>query len=281
MINRRFQVAAGAAVAAVAASAASSATASAATAQDGWIRLAHLSPNTPPVDVYLYAFGGTNAQTVLKHVAYGTASPYESLPQGLYTVAMRAAGADSSSPPVISTNVEVKAGAAYTVAGLGPYANLSLSVLNDQLAAPAGKAGVRIIEASLRNPSVTVSAGGGALADALRFPTVTGYRTVSAGDWNLSVKTASASATAHVNLHTGSTYTLAVLDGAGNSPRVLSLPDSTGSAEVPKGGVAAGFGGLATGRGLFDAQEAELMWGGLLIAGAAGVGISVRRLRRF
>src|SRR5690348_153892 len=23
----------------------------------GWLRLAHLSPNTPPVDVYLYSFG--------------------------------------------------------------------------------------------------------------------------------------------------------------------------------------------------------------------------------
>jgi hypothetical protein len=281
MINRRFQIAAGTAVAAAAVGVVSGGTASAATAQDGWIRLAHLSPNTPPVDVYLYAFGGTSAQTVLKHVAYGTASPYESLPQGLYTVAMRAAGADSSSPPVISTNVEVKAGAAYTVAGLGPYANLSLSVLNDQLNAPAGKAGVRIIEASLQNPSVRISAGSGVLTDALRFPAVTGYRTVTAGSWDVSVKTDSTSATAQVNLHTGSTYTLAVLDGAGNSPRVLSLPDSTGSAEVPKGGVAAGYGGMASGRGLFDAQEAELMWGGLLIAGAAGIGISVRRLRRF
>ena len=75
--------------------------------------------------------------------------------------------------------------------------------------------------------------------------------------------------------------TLAVLDGVGNSPKVLSLPDSTGSSEVPKGGVAAGYGGLASGRGLFDPQEAELMWGGLLIVGAAGVGLSVRRLRRF
>src|SRR4029078_5978566 len=40
----------------------------------GWIRLAHLSPNTPPVDVYLYSFGNSNAKIVLNHVAHGGVS---------------------------------------------------------------------------------------------------------------------------------------------------------------------------------------------------------------
>src|SRR5438046_5594618 len=65
--------------------------------QAGWIRLTHLSPNTLPVDVYLYSFGGQQAIMVLKHVAYGTVSPYEKLGSGEYTVAMRAAGAKPSS----------------------------------------------------------------------------------------------------------------------------------------------------------------------------------------
>ena len=51
---------------------AAAASASSATSGTGWIRLAHLSPNTPPVDVYLYSFGNSNAQIVLHHVAYGT-----------------------------------------------------------------------------------------------------------------------------------------------------------------------------------------------------------------
>ncbi|HLJ98838.1 MAG TPA: hypothetical protein VKU39_02900, partial [Streptosporangiaceae bacterium] len=42
----------------------------------GWIRLAHLSPNTPAVDVYLYSFGDSSAFFVLKHVGYGAVSPY-------------------------------------------------------------------------------------------------------------------------------------------------------------------------------------------------------------
>ena len=78
--------------------AASVATASAATTT-GWIRLAHLSPNTPAVDVYLYSYGDSSAQIVLHHVAYGTVSPYEQVPTGDYTVAMRAAGAAADQRP--------------------------------------------------------------------------------------------------------------------------------------------------------------------------------------
>src|SRR5216683_6936772 len=59
----------------------------------GWVRLAHLSPNAPPMDVYLYSFGDPSARVVLRHVSYGMVSPYEEVPQGDYIVSMRAAGA--------------------------------------------------------------------------------------------------------------------------------------------------------------------------------------------
>jgi hypothetical protein len=48
----------------------------------GWVRLAHLSPNTPAVDVYLYPFGNSRARLVLHHVSYGTVSPYQELRPG-------------------------------------------------------------------------------------------------------------------------------------------------------------------------------------------------------
>src|SRR5260370_35233451 len=83
----------------------------------GWLRLAHLSPNTPPVDVYLYSFHNPNAMIVLHHVAYGTISGYERVRSGEDTVAMRLAGAKASSAPVLSTAVNVHAGGAYTLAG--------------------------------------------------------------------------------------------------------------------------------------------------------------------
>src|ERR1700693_1671047 len=42
--------------------AAATASAASATTGTGWIRLAHLSPKTPAVDVYLYSFGNSHAQ---------------------------------------------------------------------------------------------------------------------------------------------------------------------------------------------------------------------------
>src|SRR5579875_538012 len=90
-----------------------------ASAGAGWVRLAHLSPDTPPVDVYLYSFGDPSARLVLHHVSYGTVSPYQELPAGDYTVSMRAAGAPASAQPVLSTGLAVASGGAYTVAGMG------------------------------------------------------------------------------------------------------------------------------------------------------------------
>src|SRR5215475_9511685 len=98
-----------------------------------WVRLAHLSPNTPAVDVYLYSFHNSKALIVVHHVAYGTISGYQKLPAGEYTVAMRAAGASESSTPVISTTVNAQPGRAYTVAGMGPAKGLRLRVLPDRL----------------------------------------------------------------------------------------------------------------------------------------------------
>ena len=119
--------------------AAATASAASATTGTGWIRLAHLSPNTPAVDVYLYSFGNSNAQIVLHHVAYGTVSPYEAVTAGDYSVAMRASGASPSSQPVLSTSVTVKADHAYTVAGMGPESGLRLQVLDDQPDHAAGQ----------------------------------------------------------------------------------------------------------------------------------------------
>src|SRR5262252_9312739 len=102
----------------------------------GWLRLAHLSPNTPAVDVYLYSFHNSKALIVVHHVAYGTISGYQKLPAGEYTVAMRAAGASASSAAVISTTVNAQPGKAYTVAGMGPAKGLRLRVLPDRLRAP-------------------------------------------------------------------------------------------------------------------------------------------------
>jgi hypothetical protein len=46
-----------AAVVAATSAAATAAPAASAAAQDGWVRIAHLSPEAPAMDIYLYPFG--------------------------------------------------------------------------------------------------------------------------------------------------------------------------------------------------------------------------------
>src|SRR4029450_8127107 len=73
-------------------------------ASTGWGRVAHLSPDTPSVDVYLYSFGDPDAELTLKHVGYGAVSPYQQVAAGRYTVAMRGGVADPASAAGISTD---------------------------------------------------------------------------------------------------------------------------------------------------------------------------------
>jgi hypothetical protein len=134
------------------------ATPAAAAGTVGYVRLAHLSPDTPDVDVYLSAVTGGTPQR-FPGVGYGTVSTYLTVPTGTYAVAMRGAGAPQTDPPVLTTNVTVADGKAYTVAGVGKHADLGLKVIEDDLSLPpAGRAKVRIVQASVRAPVMTVSA---------------------------------------------------------------------------------------------------------------------------
>src|ERR1700712_359730 len=63
-------------------------TAPAPTATDGWLRVAHLSPDTKAVDVTVTNLSGGQKLFELDDVAYGTVSPYEHFPAGTYTISM-------------------------------------------------------------------------------------------------------------------------------------------------------------------------------------------------
>jgi Domain of unknown function (DUF4397) len=242
---------------------------------DGWIQLTHLSPNTPPVDVYLYSFGDPKAMLVLKHVAYGTVSPFEKLASGEYTVAMRGAGAKPGSPPVLSTSVTITPGGAYTVAGLGPAKALRLQVLRDRLTTPKGESLVRVIQASLRDHRVTVTAGPQVLARQLAFGNVTGFATARPGTWMVHVSGAAGMATKSVALKAGSIHTLVVLDGAGGSLMIDNLVDAAGSGVAPQGGAATGLGGTAP-----VPAPSPAPWAAAIVAGALCTAAAAYWLRR-
>jgi Domain of unknown function (DUF4397) len=222
-----------------------SATSVAAAPADGYVRLAHLSPDTPAVDVYLYASGSKKLRLVLRHVTYGTLSPYQRLGAGSYEVAMRPADAAAASPPVLSTDVRVRDGQSYTVAGMGPYKAIKLRILRDTVALPAGRAGLRVIQASLRDPTVHITTAGHLFANALRFPATTAYRSESGHGTAITVTSASgAPASTRIPMTTGSVYTVVVLDGK-NGLELMDVHDTTQDAKTPRGGVDTGLGGLS------------------------------------
>jgi hypothetical protein len=252
-------MASGAAIASVPAAAA-------ATAHDhtnsGWIRLAHLSPNTPPVDVYLYSFGNSHAMIVLHHVAYGTVSPYEKVTAGEYTVAMRGLNASPSSQPVLSTSVQITAGGAYTVAGMGPAKGLRLQVIPDRLTTPPGKSLVRVIQASLRYQKITVDANHRTLAKNINFAHVTSYVPTPPGSFEVHFAGMGAKGSSDILLAAGTIHTLVVLDSH-NGLQIANLEDAAGSTVPPAGGANTGLGGTAPGP-----APSPVLWVGLVAAGA-------------
>jgi hypothetical protein len=252
------------------------ASASMAPAKAGWLRLAHLSPNTPAVDVYLYSFGNPDAKIVLHHVAYGTVSPYEHVPAGEYTVAMRGAGAPPSSKPVLSTTVNIMNGGAYTVAGMGPNSGLRLQVFTDRLAAPRHQALLRIIQASMDQDTVKVSVGSSVFSNKLTFTSVTPYRAVSPGTVTIRATGATQNAAGTDTLAANSIYTVVILDDMGHL-KIECLEDSAGSKVMPDGAVSMGFGGTAPRPG-----APLIPWAAAALAGlaAAAGGITVLSRRR-
>jgi hypothetical protein len=247
-----------------------------------YLRLAHLSPDTPQVDVYVTSATHPEYSLVLHGVGYGTVSDYQRVSAGRYTVSMRGAGAPASSPPVITTTIDAEQGSAHTVAGTGPNSKLALSVLTDDLTPPpAGQTRVRVINACDMPGPVTVKlADGGSVADSVAFGTSTDYDTVASGSTSLKVQPgATTPIDLPVDLSAGSVFSVLVLHRGGQLTAEAKL-DASGPGVAPSGGVETGAGGMA---GALDGTVTPgvplLPIGiGLVAAAAAGM-LLIRRLR--
>jgi len=249
--------------------------AAASAASVGWVRCANLSPGTPAVDIYLIAFGNPGHPIVLKHAGYGEVYSYMPVSVGQYTVAMRPVGAPASSFPIVSASFMVSAGEDYTVASLGPATGRRLEVLKDEMAAPTGKALVRVIQASLKQDMVTVTYGQDVLARQLAFGAVTPYMTVQPGAQNVQFTATSAHAAMSLTLTAGSVHTIVVLDGSSGLV-VDNLTDAAGSPVAPAGGAGTGLGGTAP----RDTASDSATWMGTLAAGLVLIMAGLFVLRR-
>jgi len=220
----------------------------AAAADGAFLRLAHLSPDTPEVDVYVVSVSDPADTIVLEGVGYGAVSEYQTVSGGTYTISMRPAGAAASTPPVISTTLNTSPGNAYTVAGVGMFDDLGLTVLDDDLTLPpAGQSRVRVVQASASEPELDISVDGGpTLGTDVAFATTTGYTTVPPGNWTLRVDgTAGLAATLPLTVEAGGVYSVLVLDDSSGGLTVVTRVDAASSGSVPVGSVETGAGGTA------------------------------------
>lgn len=221
-------------------------------ADEAYLRAAHLSPDTPAVDVYVISVADPSVALTLQAVGYGDVSAYNRVPAGSYTIAMRPAGADPATPPVISLTVDAQPGTANTVAGVGTFATLGLKVLSDDLALPpANQARVRVIQAAASAPTLDIGISSGpALGTGVAFASTTDYVDVDAGSWTLTAAVPNGTPQElPISLEAGSVYSVLVLDAStgGYTTRLMTdAAASGGSGPVPQTSVDAGAGGTAS-----------------------------------
>src|SRR4051812_48567152 len=215
------------------------------TTPDAQIRVAHLSPDTPGVDVYV---DGTHA---IDNVGFQTVSDYAQLPSGPHRLELRPSGASPTSQPVLAASQVLEAGRAYTAAGIGDRANLQGVVFLDDLTPPpAGQAKVRFIHAAVGTGNVDVldSAGKTLFTDAA-FGRASAYSAMPPGMYTLVLKNPANNEellrSPQIEFGPGIIYSVAAIGGAGAPLRLLPIVDARAAADAPVGGLATGAGGTA------------------------------------
>ncbi|WP_137286728.1 DUF4397 domain-containing protein [Halorussus salinisoli] len=150
------------------------------------VRVAHLSPDAPAVDVLV------DGEPVLEGVEFGTVSDYLQVPAGERTVTIQTSEDESV---VFEGSVTVEAGTMYTVAAIGEVSEETFepAIYVDDFETPSDEnASVRLVHASPDAPAVdvTVEESGAVLYDNVTFGNATDYVEVPAGDYTLEVRPA-------------------------------------------------------------------------------------------
>lgn len=193
------------------------------------LRVAHLSPDAPAVDIYLddQLVGGPAG------VPYKAVSGYLSASAVTHNVKVYVGGTTTN--PVIEADLTLLPGVAYTVAATGLVGEGDLSpivLMDDRDGTAPGNSKVRFVHTSPDAPGVDVKvAGGPTLFTGVVFREAAGYAEVAAGTYDLEVRLTSGGALAlsvpDVDLVGSSNYTAFAIGLAGNGSLEALLVEDT------------------------------------------------------
>ncbi len=147
------------------------------------LRVAHLSPDAPNVDVYV------DDELTLEDVPFGAVSDYLELEPAAYAIRITAAGDEET--VVFDEEVELAAGA-FTAAAIGELAEnasqaFAVQVYEDDLSDPGENARIRAVHASPDAPNVDIAAGGDVLLEDVAFGEA-GAVEVPGGEYTLGIR---------------------------------------------------------------------------------------------
>ena len=153
-------------------------------AMAGNVRVAHLSPDAPAVDILV------NGAVAFANLSFNEFTDYADLAAGDYQIQVVPAGA--SKPVVIDTMLSVPANGDFTAAALNPLAEIGLGLFEDDNQRKPFNTRVRFVHASPGTPAVDI-----AIADngPVLFPNVSfgesgGYIQVPEGSYDLEARVA-------------------------------------------------------------------------------------------
>ncbi len=168
------------------------------------IRVAHFSPDTPAVDVFV------NGEAAIEALEFPTITDWIELPAGSYNIAVAPAGAGIEAAAIGPADFDLPAEAYITVAAIGSLEAGTLApavLVEDYTDITEGNARVSVFHAIEDAPAVDVLAGGAPIVPALAYPgTVNG----NDGFFTLEVP--------------AGTYDLQVVPAGATEPVVLDLP---------------------------------------------------------
>ncbi|MEC2073218.1 DUF4397 domain-containing protein [Alkalihalophilus marmarensis] len=147
------------------------------------VRVLHTTPDAPGVDVYV------NEELVVENIEFKDASDYLQLPAGSHKVEIYAAGDTTSA--IISEQLAVSGGEAYTVAAIGQLESIRLTTMLDEQEVSEGNTKIRVAHFSPDAPAVDIATDtGDILFPNAAFSAVTDYLELPAGEYNLEIRAA-------------------------------------------------------------------------------------------